>query len=195
MLLVDGHFKSEPYQAETDYLAQALAPGEESPGQPRPIQVEVVSESQLSRRELAPYDVVVLCNVAQFSQAEVAALEDYLKQGGGVVVFGGDQVVADNYNRLLYDDGKGLLPAALGPSVGDAAKKEAAFAFNPLGYRHPLVAEYQGETDPVTAGLTQAATWQYHKLIDARRTRRPRSRWRSTTAIPRSSRRRGTAAR
>ena len=54
VLLVDGHFKSEPYQAETDYLAQALAPGEESPGQPRPIKVEVVSESQLSRRELAP---------------------------------------------------------------------------------------------------------------------------------------------
>ena len=71
VLLVDGHFKSEPYQAETDYLAQALCPAEESPGQPRPIKVEVVSESQLSRRELAPYDVVVLCNVAQFSQAEV----------------------------------------------------------------------------------------------------------------------------
>ena len=83
VLLVDGHFKSEPYQAETDYLAQALSPSEESPGQPRPIKVEVVSESQLSRRELAPYDVVVLCNVAQFSQPEVAALEDFLKQGGG----------------------------------------------------------------------------------------------------------------
>ena len=116
VLLVDGHFKSEPYQAETDYLAQALAPGEESPGQPRPIKVEVVSESQLSRRELAPYDVVVLCNVAQFSQPEVTALDDFLKQGGGVVVFGGDQVVAENYNRLLYDDGNGLLPASSAPA-------------------------------------------------------------------------------
>ena len=46
---------------------RALSPSEESPGQPRPIKVEVVSESQLSRRELAPIDVVVLCNVAQFS--------------------------------------------------------------------------------------------------------------------------------
>ena len=26
VLLVDGHFKSEPFQAETDYLAQALSP-------------------------------------------------------------------------------------------------------------------------------------------------------------------------
>ena len=30
VLLVDGHFRSEPFQAETDYLAQALAPTEES---------------------------------------------------------------------------------------------------------------------------------------------------------------------
>lgn len=67
VLLVDGDFKSEPYQAETDYLAQALSPSETSPGQSGPIKVEVVSESQLSGRELSPYDAVVLCNIAQFS--------------------------------------------------------------------------------------------------------------------------------
>src|SRR5262249_7734774 len=139
VLLVDGHFKSEPYQAETDYLAQALSPTEGSPGQPGPIRVEVVPESQLARRELTPHDVVVLCNVGQFSPPEVAALEDFLKQGGGVVIFGGDQVLADHYNRLLYADGKGLLPASLGPSVGDAAKREAPLGFDPMGYRHPLV--------------------------------------------------------
>src|SRR5262249_34574714 len=123
VLLVDGHFQSEPYQAETDYLAQALAPTELSPtdgssGQPGPLRGEVASDPQPPRRELTPYDVVVLCNVAQFSPAEVAALEDYLKQGGGVVLFGGDQVVPESYNRLLYDEGKGLLPARLGPIVG-----------------------------------------------------------------------------
>ncbi len=164
VLLVDGSFRSEPFQAETDYLAQAPAPMEGSPGQPGMIRSEVVSESQLAHRDLTTYDVVALCNVAQFSPAEVAVLEDYLKQGGGLIVFGGDQVLADNYNRLLYADGKGLLPAAIGPAMGDAAKKQAAFAFNPLGYRHPLVAEFRGETDPVTAGLTLTSIWQYHKL-------------------------------
>src|SRR5262249_10835350 len=130
VLLVDGHFKAEPYQSETDYLAQALSPSDESPTAPKPIRVEVVPESQLSNRELTPYDVVALCNVWQFTAPEVAALEDYLKQGGGVVVFLGDQVVADNYNRLLYDDGKGLLPASLGPTTGDASRKEGGFTFN-----------------------------------------------------------------
>ena len=129
------------------------------------IRVEVVAESQLSRRDLGGFDVVALCNVAQFSPGEVTALEDFLKQGGGLVVFGGNQVIAENYNRLLYADGKGLLPAAVGPALGDAAKREKGFAFNPRGYRHPLVAEFRGESDPVQAGLTQALTWQFHKLI------------------------------
>ncbi len=165
VLLVDGDFKSEPFEAETDYLAQALAPTEGSPGMPGIIRSEVVSESQVSGRDLGKYDVVVLCNVAQFSQAEVTVLEDFLRQGGGLVVFLGDQVVADNYNRLLHADGKGMLPASLGEIVGDAARKQAAFGLNPLGYRHPLISEFRGESDSVTAGLTRALTWQYQKLV------------------------------
>lgn len=164
VLLVDGHFKSEPFQAETDYLAQALSPTEGSPGQPSMIKTEVITESELTHRELDRFDVVILCNVAQFSQAEVTELEEFLEQGGGLAVFGGDQVIADNYNRLLYAGGKGILPAALGSTMGDAAKKGSAFSFNPLGYRHPLIAEFRGESDPVTAGLTLALVWQYHKL-------------------------------
>jgi hypothetical protein len=170
VLLVDGHFKSEPFEAETDYLAQALTPSEGSPGQPGLIRAEVVAESQLAGRELDRYDAIAICNLAQFSQVEVTALEEYLKQGGGVVIFGGDQVVSENYNRLLYADGKGLLPVSLAGTVGDAGRKQAGFSFNPLGYRHPLISEFRGEPDPVTAGLTRALTWQYHKLVIPRET-------------------------
>src|SRR5262245_13431115 len=42
VLLVDGHYKSEPFQAETDYLAQALSPTEGTPVQPNMIRAEVV---------------------------------------------------------------------------------------------------------------------------------------------------------
>ncbi len=38
VLLVDGHFKSEPYQAETDYLAQALSPSDDLAGPAQPDQ-------------------------------------------------------------------------------------------------------------------------------------------------------------
>ncbi len=169
VLVVDGHFKSEPFQAETDYLSVALSPESTSTGAGSTIRTEVVSEGKLAGRELAPFDVVILCNIAQFTEPEAGALEDYLRQGGGVVVFGGDQVVVENYNRLLLarvEDGKekGFLPASIGPSVGDAAKRESGFGFNPLGYRHPIVSAFDSEPDPVQAGLTGAKTWQFHKL-------------------------------
>ena len=48
MLLVDGHFKSEPFQAETDYLAASLSPESTSDGAPSVIRTEVVSEGPSS---------------------------------------------------------------------------------------------------------------------------------------------------
>ena len=91
--------------------------------------------------------------------------------GGGVVIFGGDQVVAENYNRLLYADGKGLLPAAIGPSVGDAAKKAGGLLLQSAGLPPPDHFGIPGQSDPVTAGITQAITWQYHKLVLAKDTK------------------------
>ena len=164
VLLVDGHYKSEAFESETDYLTQALNPASTSQGTPTSVQVAVVPESGLARRELTPYDVVMLCNVGQFSDSEVASLDAYLKQGGGVVFFGGDQVVPENYNRHLFADGKGLLPASIGATIGDAEKKQSAFDFNPLGFTHPIVASFAGTDAPVIAGLVNAKTWRYHKL-------------------------------
>ncbi|WP_435016663.1 BatA domain-containing protein [Tundrisphaera sp. TA3] len=164
VLLVDGHPKAEPFQAETDYLAQALSPEVKSAGMPSTIQTTVIAESQLGQRELSAFDAVVLCNIAQVTEAEVATLDAYLKQGGGLVVFGGDQVVAENYNRLFHDEGKGILPAALVGIAGDAATKKGAFDFDPLGFRHPIVSAFNGAAANVVAGLTGAKTWQYHRL-------------------------------
>ena len=166
VLLVDGDPGSRPFEGETDYLAQALDPGSESPEPVSPLRTEVVTEGQLTRRDLGPSDAIVLCDIAQFSEAERDALDAYLKQGGGLVVFGGAQVLAENYNRLLHDGGDGLLPAALGPSVGgDQVRDEGGFGFDPLGYRHPIVADYAGAEAPVQAGLTDVRTWQYQKLV------------------------------
>ena len=165
VLLVDGDPKGEPFASEADYLEEALNPGEPSPGTPGLIRTEVIPASQLARVELAPFDAVVLCNLDQFNEPEVAALDAYVKQGGGLVVFGGDQVVAENYNRLLYADGKGLLPARVGPPVGNARDKAGSrFGFNALGFRHPIVAAYGGAPDTAQAGLTMVKSWEYHKL-------------------------------
>ena len=164
VLLVDGHPQSESFQSETDYLAQALSPEEKSSGSPSEVKATVVNESQIGTRDLTPYDAVVLANVAQFTGAEVASLDAYLKQGGGVVIFGGDQVVTENYNRVLFEGGKGLLPAEIVGVVGDARARQGAVDFDARDYKHPIISLFQGASANVLAGLTGAKTWQYQKL-------------------------------
>jgi hypothetical protein len=165
VLLVDGQPKAESFQSETDYLAQALNPEVKSSGLASQIRTEIVNESQLGTRELTPFDVVVLCNVAQFTPAEATALDAYLRQGGGLVIFSGDQIIAENYNQLLFADGKGLLPASLDGTIGDAqAKPKVGFEFDAKDYKHPIVSLFDNADSNVIAGLTGARTMQYHKL-------------------------------
>lgn len=176
ILLVDGDLNPEPFAAETDYLAQALSPQEsgqeagaanapaaQESGLP-PVALDVVAESRLNSVELALYDVVMMANVSQPSDPEAISLDKYVRSGGGLVVFTGDRVVAEGWNSRLAVPERDLLPASIGQSVGDAAKKTGAFLIDPLAYRHPIVASYEGATPAVTSGLTQVATWQYNKL-------------------------------
>jgi hypothetical protein len=177
ILLVDGDLNPEPFAAETDYLAQALAPSESAqpadpanpgasdPGALPPIALEVIPESRFGAVELATYDVVMMANVSQPSDEEAASLDKYVRQGGGLVVFTGDRTVAEGWNSRLATPERMLLPASIGAAVGDANRKTGAFLIDPLSYRHPLVTDYEGAVPAVQSGLTQVATWQYHKLI------------------------------
>jgi len=170
VLIVDGDRKPEAFRSESDFLAQAISPepdtsAEADPDEPvSAIRARVVPEAQLSRQDLSPFDAVVLCNVESFTEAEANALDAYLKQGGGVVIFGGDRVRAESYNRLLFNEGKGLLPAAIGATVGDPTKAEAAFTFDPLRFKHPIIAEFDGQPPTVQASLTNVKTFRFHKL-------------------------------
>lgn len=170
-LLIDGDRKPEPFESEVDYLAQALDPADDSSGTVSPVKVDVAGESQLKARNLADYDVVVLANVPQFTSDEAARIDAYLKQGGGLVVFLGDKAIAENYNRVLYRDGDGPLPAKIGDPVGNASDPaRSSFRFDPLDFAHPIVRDYKGNTENVLAGLTGVKVLQYAKLVPARDT-------------------------
>lgn len=177
VLLVNGDYDPEPFRSETDYLAEALSPSEGSDRSPSPIRVEVVTESQLTRRDLERYDVVVLCNVARFSRGEVETIDQYLRRGGGVVLYGGERVQANEYNASLFAgipgseefEGGGFLPARFGDLVSSEGEFSEQLArapeFDPLGFAHPIVALYQGAAAQVVSGLTGVRTWRSHDLL------------------------------
>ncbi len=110
VLVVNGEPSSDAYDDEVTFLATALRPeGEIFSGN----EVVVVDEAAIEETNLANFHVVLLANVYRVSEPAVESLERFVRRGGGLLVFLGDQVDADLYNTAMYREGEGLLPARL----------------------------------------------------------------------------------
>jgi Aerotolerance regulator N-terminal len=72
-----------------------------------------VDTKALERADLSQYPTIILANVRELSASQLANLENYVRDGGGVAFFLGPQVSADYYNKSLYQGGKGLFPVPL----------------------------------------------------------------------------------
>lgn len=112
ILCVDGDPSDEPYHGETDYLAAALLPwGAEGDAS---LRVEKIRSIDLRITALSACDIVMLANVPEVIREHAAALGDFVRRGGGLMVFMGDKVNAELMNRRLADaNGNPLLPAKL----------------------------------------------------------------------------------
>jgi hypothetical protein len=159
ILIVDGRRTGRPAQNASYYVRTVLAPAtaeNEWKGATRP---EVIPEADLAAKDLSRYDCVFLCNVALVTPTEAALLQSYVEAGGGLIVAVGDRVSAENYNTLLYRDGKGVLPARLGDRVGDAADRtRGGFTFDAQDLSHPVLAPFRGNP---AAGLDRAVTLEF----------------------------------
>lgn len=159
VLCIDGRPSGEAVGGAAGYLAYALAPADTA-GRPAMVRPEVKPESALLELDLARYDCLFLCNVAQFTSSEARVMEAYLKSGGSLVFFLGEQVLADRYNHELTGGTAGgihLLPARLGPVVD-----QPSYRLDPLGYRHPIVRAFRGRE---RAGLLTTPVDTHFKLI------------------------------
>jgi hypothetical protein len=158
VLCIEGPASDASGRSPADYLLYALSPQEDD-SQRGTVRAETVPESALLERDLGRYDCLFLSNVAQFTPSEAQVLESYVRRGGSLVVFLGDRVLADRYNRELGGERAGaprLLPARLGAVVD-----HPQHGLNPLEYRHPAIRAFQGRE---RAGLLTTPVWKYVKL-------------------------------
>jgi len=98
-----------------------------------PARPRVVTEAQfsdLTEQQLDAYDCVFLCDVERLDSTEVRRLKMHLLRGGGVVFSFGPGMARhlDLYNKLLYDNGQGILPARL--VQAQVAPEDHYFAFD-----------------------------------------------------------------
>ncbi len=173
VILVNGKLSPDRFDRATEYLRLALNPF--PPGsEPKwaPIRPRVLNPRQfadLSDDELQEVDCVYWCDVPQIGTADLRRLEAHVRRGGGLVVGMGDKAVEnlDAYNRLLYRDGSGLLPAKLSRKVH--AGPEQHFYFKAFDEEQsflewPLKA-FKDDEDRTT--LARARFYQYVQATPA----------------------------
>ena len=102
-----------------DALSAALAPFA-SAGRDGPdlADVHTVAVADWDIADVASqFDVVVIDDVPAISEAQAEALEQFVYGGGGLLLAPGASSRIEEYNRLLYRDEDGLMPALLQPPV------------------------------------------------------------------------------
>jgi hypothetical protein len=117
------------------FLVKALNPalkGDAPPELPLISRVDprVINErvfADMNEADLEPYDCIFLCDVDRPDQTEMRRLKYHLRRGGGVVFCCGPQMAKylDRYNRLLYEDGRGVVGPVVVTESGKKTQKPA----------------------------------------------------------------------
>ncbi|MCH7814587.1 MAG: hypothetical protein IID40_11275, partial [Planctomycetes bacterium] len=155
ILVVNGEPSSDAQDDEVRLLTTALAPaGAVFSGNA----VRVIDETELeaaltvgSGPEAWWPHLVILANVYRIGEPAVERLEGFVRGGGGLLVFLGDQVDPEAYNASLYADGAGLMPVRLG-QVMEAGAGGVSLAAE--GFLHPVVRVFAGRDNPFVGRVT-----------------------------------------
>jgi hypothetical protein len=160
VLLVDGEPGNEPRESEVFFLQNALAPVSPEARAEYFIKTSVITGPELSQARLDDFDCVILANVPDFSEATLKAMENYLRRGGGLMIFPGARVNERFYNEQLFKRAK-LLPAELGAARGQADQDEKFLTFQEKNYEHPIVSIWN---DPGSGKLGSARFFKAFEL-------------------------------
>jgi hypothetical protein len=153
VLLVDGQEGRSVFSNETYYLETALRlQTEEANGQVRSFEADrIVWEAGEGFPRLDGFRAIVLANVRRLSKTDGERLDAYVRGGGSLVIFAGDQV---DLSSLAPIQEQGLLPGTL----ADAAI-EGRLRINRWDAKHPALACF---ADPQQGDLRRI---QFHKLL------------------------------
>ncbi len=127
-----------------------------------------ISDLELGTRVLTDYRAVILCSVAQVTVGQADQLAAFVRGGGTLMVWLGDNVSAENYNAVMLP--RHLIPGPLTKRV--LAPDGAAgftFDFNYNGVLHPLLHAFANQPDTGLETATAFGYWQCDVPVDPQR--------------------------
>ncbi|QPJ66522.1 MAG: VWA domain-containing protein [Candidatus Nitrohelix vancouverensis] len=136
VLVVDGDPRTVQHQSEAFYVERALNPFSSSAAQIAP---SVITLAELNRKNLFDYSVIFFCNVRELPYGYESQLEQFVLQGGAVIVSLGDQTHPKWFNQTMGN----LFPVTLDqPLHSQSAQSAFQLSFEPGD--HPVLNIFEG---------------------------------------------------
>jgi len=160
VLLVDGAPGATPddLKSETGFAQIALSPfAAGKVEQADLIQATVVPAEALTAKNITDAVVVVLANVAKLGDEPLKALEPFVRQGGGLLVFPGDRTDPAWWNGAFGN----LAPLPLGPLAGDLKEGAPTMGLTSQRFDNPALEIFN---DPQNGTLSDVAIKAWYRL-------------------------------
>lgn len=165
VLLVNGDPNMEPLKGETDFAEIALQPYAAGRVELADlIKPRVINGDQLHAQALNDAAVVILANVRRLNDDQLRALEDFVKAGGGLMIFPGSKIDANWYQSAMVKDGKGLLPLAFSQLAGDAKENAPTVGVVSQRFDNPALELFN---DPRNGSLGDTAIRLWYKMKES----------------------------
>jgi len=161
VLLIDGDSGSEPRDSETYFLRNALVPVPSEMQAEYFIKATTVTPPDLGSVRVDDFDALILANVSDLSENMLRNIEQYLRRGGGLMVFPGAKSNPNFHNEQLFRRFQ-FLPAGLGTPRGEADQDEKYFTLQDKDYQHSIVAIWN---DPASGTLGSARFYRAFQLL------------------------------
>lgn len=154
VLVQDMHPTTDPTKSDSFYLVNAIAPG----GSQESVTAKLREGEGLGGVSLRDFDVIILTGIGNLSPSDSKALSEYVKAGGGLLLFPGNGTDGARVNAALGGD-TGLLPAKL--TTRKVLSDENAATLNPGSVAHPAFAMFK---DTSNLNVASARFTQYYGL-------------------------------
>ncbi|MEZ6132819.1 MAG: VWA domain-containing protein [Planctomycetaceae bacterium] len=161
VLLVDGDPSSQPLKGETDFLSVALTPY--SFGRMKLsdlVKTTTVTADKLTAEVLADARVVVMANVPKLKDDRLSILQEFVSDGGSLLVCPGNRIDTRWYNDKLVTESR-LLPAAFGTPKGIINDQGQSAHIVAQHFDHPALEFFN---EPANGDLSTAEIRQWFEL-------------------------------
>jgi len=153
VLLVNGGSAKEAARDDGRFTKGALS----VPGSP--FQVREIQPAAMTAKDLENTQAVILANVGSLPSAAMPALKSFIESGGGLMIFPGDKVEPEEFNKAFA----GIAPCRL-KQVAMKEEKSEGWTIGEIDFQHPIFTHFSA---PQSGDFSSAKFSKYMVVTDS----------------------------